>query len=182
MSDISTQGKQRAVRVKEVKMDDGRIGYEYSDGTIRDSGGRAMALPEKMREHAITSDRAREMIRLREEKRRRLYAIGAQRMVQNQKLIEEFGEDAHLVDRAMTLQQIATTPDAGKAAVMADTALQRAQGYDVKPTDLDNVPTMPPATSAETAHILARVLSDVIKHVGVQVQIHETIDGEIAEE
>jgi hypothetical protein len=78
----------------------------------------------------ITSDNAREMVRLREAKRMRLYAEGAQRMVQDAKLIEKYGEDAHLVERAMTMQTIATTPDAGKAAVLAAAHLDRAQGYD----------------------------------------------------
>lgn len=79
----------------------------------------------------LTSDRAREMVRAREEKRIRLYNIGAQRAVQDTQLIREFGDDAHLVERAMTLQILATSPDAGKAAVMADSELRKAQGYEI---------------------------------------------------
>lgn len=81
----------------------------------------------------LTRDRAREMVRAREAKRMRLYAEGAQLAVEDAKLLQDYGQDAHIVERAMTLQRIASTPDAGKAAVMADTALQRAQGYDIKP-------------------------------------------------
>jgi hypothetical protein len=70
------------------------------------------------------------MVLRREEKRMRLYAEGAQMAVARRDLIAKYGEDAHIVERAITLQTIASTPEAGKAAVMADTALQRAQGYD----------------------------------------------------
>lgn len=80
----------------------------------------------------IDRDRGREMVRAREEKRIRLYTEGAGRAVQDTQLIREYGKDAHIVERGMTLQQIATTPDAGKAAVMAAQALDVAQGLIVK--------------------------------------------------
>lgn len=80
----------------------------------------------------ITADTARDMVRRREEKRIRLYTEGAGRAVQDTQLIREYGKDAHIVERGMTLQQIATTPDAGKAAVMAAQALDVAQGLIVK--------------------------------------------------
>ena len=128
MRGMDEQDKQRATRVEEV-----RPGvWLYSDGSQRNERGQALALPPKLAAHAITSANARDMLKLREEKRMRLYAEGAQLAVQNIGLVKQYGTDAHIVERAMTLQQIASTPDAGKAAVMADTALQRAQGYDVK--------------------------------------------------
>lgn len=80
----------------------------------------------------IDRDRGREMVRAREEKRIRLYTEGAGRAVRDSQLIREYGADAHIVERGMTLQQIATTPDAGKAAVMAAQALDVAQGLIVK--------------------------------------------------
>lgn len=76
----------------------------------------------------LTSDRARDMVRAREEKRMRLYAEGAGLAVQDTTLIQKYGEDAHIVERARTLQEIASTPDAGKAAVMASAHLDKAQG------------------------------------------------------
>jgi hypothetical protein len=115
----------------------------------------------------ITSDSARDMVRLREEKRRRLYNIGAQRMVQDEALVQEFGEDAHLVERAMTLQQIATTPDAGKAAVMADSALQRAQGYDVKQDD---------NTQSQATEIIG-ALTELMR-IASTINLHDT-DAEV---
>jgi hypothetical protein len=129
--------KQRAVRVAEIQQPDGTIVYQYSDGTIRNSNGTAAPgspLPAGMAQ-PITADTARDMVLRREEKRMRLYAEGAQLAVARKDLIEKYGADAHIVERAITLQTIASTPDAGKAAVMADTALQRAQGYD---TSKDN--------------------------------------------
>lgn len=118
------------------------------------------------------------MIRLREEKRMRLYAVGAQRAVQDVGLKLEFGDDAHLVERAMTLQTIATTPDAGKAAVMADTALQRAQGYDTRDKDGDPLPAVAAAINHETAIVMERVLRAVLEAQD-RLQLHDTIEGEV---
>lgn len=61
----------------------------------------------------------------------RLYQEGAQLAVQDVALIQQYGQDAHLVERARTMQEIASTPDAGKAAVLAAQHLDRAQGYDM---------------------------------------------------
>lgn len=158
--------KQRATRVKEVVMPDGREGWEYSDGSVRDVNGRALSLPPKMR--MITSDNAHDMIRLREEKRNRLYAEGAQLSVQNKKLIEKYGDDAHIIERAMTLQTIASTPDAGKAAVLADQQLQRAQGYDVK----DATPAQLPAQVGT---------SPVLLLIAELARRGEIVDGEITD-
>jgi len=112
----------------------GREARRYPDGSIRDSKGAFMALPPYLPE--ITTDNARDMIRLREAKRMRLYAAGAQLAVENKQLIERYGEDAHIVERGRTLQEIASTADAGKAAVMAAAHLDKAQGLMDKPADV----------------------------------------------
>lgn len=166
--------------VIETKEQDGRMVRVYDNGAVQDVQTGYWVAPAKT--GMITADNARDMLRLREQKRHRLYALGAQRAVQDVQLLEEFGEDAHMVERAMTLQVIATTPDAGKAAVMADTALQRAQGYDVKPTDGTDPPPPTSEAGAEAARILARVLSDVINQVTIAVNLHDTIEGEIRDE
>jgi len=77
------------------------------------------------------------MVRLREEKRMRLYNEGAKRAVLDVELLNEYGEDAHIVERGMTLQTIASTPDAGKAAVMAAAHLDKAQGLTVDRSERD---------------------------------------------
>lgn len=87
----------------------------------------------------FNSETARAAVRAREEKRIRLYNEGAKRAVQDAQLIREYGDDAHIVERGMTLQQIATTPDAGKAAVLAAQHLDVAQGLIVKGKDADTV-------------------------------------------
>ncbi len=99
----------------------------YADGSLRDNRGRLLA-PAPNAAPPITTERVPDMIAAREAKRRRLYAIGAQRAVQDTRLIEEFGADAHIVERAVTMQTLATTPDAGKVSVMAAAHLDKAQG------------------------------------------------------
>lgn len=86
----------------------------------------------------LTSDTARDMVRAREEKRIRLYNEGAKRAVLDPQLIRDFGDDAHIVERGMTLQTIASTPDAGKAAVMAAQHLDKAQGLVADKVDADS--------------------------------------------
>jgi hypothetical protein len=125
----------------------------------------------------LTSDTARDMVRAREAKRMRLYAEGAQLGVIDTALIEQYGPDAHLVERARTLQTIASTPDAGKAAVMADTALQRAQGYDVKQAEQAG-----PADAMGLAVTLLRELAAFASTVEISAVIAskpDAVDGEI---
>lgn len=106
----------------------------------------------------IDRDRGREMVRAREEKRIRLYTEGAGRAVQDTQLIREYGKDAHIVERGMTLQQIATTPDAGKAAVMAAQALDVAQGLIVKGKPETDAPT-----DGDPARILGAMLIEYMR-------------------
>lgn len=80
----------------------------------------------------FTPETSRLAAQARAEKRMRLYAEGAGLAVVDHALVKQYGEDAHIVERARTLQEIATTPDAGKAAVMAAQALDVAQGLIVK--------------------------------------------------
>jgi hypothetical protein len=73
MDEVTTQTpvKQRAVRVREVQLQDGEIAYEYSDGSIRRSNGHmVVSLPGVK---PITNDNARELLA-----RRRLVGLRAQ--------------------------------------------------------------------------------------------------------
>lgn len=68
------QPKQRAVRVREVTLDDGRHGWEYSDGNIRDDSGRMITpLAGKF---TITQANASQLNRLRWEQSREAFAAG----------------------------------------------------------------------------------------------------------
>lgn len=91
----------------------------------------------------------------RHERARRLYAEGAGRAVQDVQLIREYGEDAHIVERAMTMQTIATTPDAGKAAVLAAAHLDRAQGLTAQAGGDGEAPAAVLALSADALRVLA---------------------------
>ena len=142
----------------------------------RDERGRWINAPKSPA--PITHENAHEFARLREEKRMRLYNEGALRAVQDTNLLKEFGEDAHLVERAMTLQTIATTPDAGKAAVLADTALQRAQGYDIG----KQAQAAEAGPQSDALNVIGAALVEYIRRVdAIPAQIHETIDGDTVE-
>jgi len=76
----------------------------------------------------LDSARARDMQRLAVAKKREVMARAANREVQDKSLLAEYGDYAHVAERAITLQRIATTPEAGKAAVMAHQALTQDTG------------------------------------------------------
>ena len=90
-----------------------------SNGAVYDmERGRIVANPGGGK-HAITSESARDMQMLGVRKKREVVARAANRSVGDASLVDEFGEFAWLADATQTQMAIATTPDAGKAAVMA---------------------------------------------------------------
>ncbi len=113
-------------------MDDEIITVEtrtLKNGAVVDAKtGKIVAMP------ALDRDTAREMVRAREEKRIRLYTEGAQMATERADMVRKYGADAHIVERGYTMQKLAATLDAGKAAVMAAQHLDKAQGLvsDVK--------------------------------------------------
>lgn len=109
---------------------------------------------------AITSENYHQYAAARAAKRARLYAEGAQMAVIDPALVLQYGEDAHLVERARTLQTIATTPEAGKAAVLADQSLRKAQGYEDDPTDPAQVVDAVAGLVRELAVFAAQIVSD----------------------
>ena len=124
-------------------------------------------------------ERSSGVVGAREEKRIRLYAEGAGRAVQDTQLIREYGKDAHIVERGMTLQQIATTPDAGKAAVMAAQALDVAQGLIVKgkPETADGGVTFDDA-QRDLIRDLAAIARRVSAEIGaIDAEVTPTEDG-----
>lgn len=150
----------------------------YADGSLRDNRGRLLA-PAPNAAPPITTERVPDMIAAREAKRRRLYAIGAQRAVQDTRLIEEFGADAHIVERAVTMQTLATTPDAGKVSVMAAAHLDKAQGLIGERVDSDTAQTVANAAAVgvAVASVMERVLRDVM-----QAQQDDVVDGEATDD
>lgn len=105
---------------------------------VRESNGR-FAPGTRAGAPPITTENARDMLRARALKRARLSTEGALLATVRPDLIHKYGDDAPLVERAMTLQTIATTPEAGKAAVMSAQYLDKLQGYADDPADAGQV-------------------------------------------
>lgn len=108
-------------------MDDTQT-QEQAQVIVRGQGGR-FAPGTRAGAPPITPDTAHDMLKARALKRARLATAGAMRAVTDDALILQYGDDAALVERAQTLQTIASTPDAGKAAVMSAQYLDKLQGY-----------------------------------------------------
>lgn len=110
-----------------------------ANGAVYDYGkGRIVANPGGGTQ-AITSETAHDMLRARALKRARLATEGALLATVRPDLVLKYGDDAPLVERAQTLQTIATTPEAGKAAVMSAQYLDKLQGYADDPADAGQV-------------------------------------------
>ena len=105
---------------------------------VRESNGR-FAPGTRSGAPPITPDTAHDMLRARALKRARLATDGALLATVRPDLVLKYGDDAPLVERAMTLQTIATTPEAGKAAVMSAQYLDKLQGYADDPADAGQV-------------------------------------------
>ena len=88
-----------------------------------------------------------------------------------QELVAKYGAYAHVAERAQTLQRIASSPEAGKAAVMAHDALIRDTGMGEKQQmEQPNAPL----TLTEQA------LVGLIQAITAKVQA-ETVDADIVE-
>ena len=100
----------------------------------------------------LDSVRARDMQRIGVLKKREVMARAANREVQDKSLLAEYGDYAHVAERAITLQRIATTPEAGKAAVMAHQALTQDTGQ-----------AEPKVHEQDTAVQTAQIVGDVVR-------------------
>ena len=86
-------------------------------------------------------------------------------------LVAEYGDYAHVAERAQTLQRIATSPEAGKAAVMAHDALIRDTGMGEKQAEQ-------PTQAAQS--LTEQALVGLIQAITAKVQA-ETIDAQVDE-
>jgi len=100
----------------------------YSDGMKRNAMGHTVELPEAMKARQITSATAHDMLRLREQKKHEVMARALNREVQPE-LIAEFGDYAWMAEGAINMQRMATSPEAGKAAVMAFESVMEHTGH-----------------------------------------------------
>lgn len=127
--------------------------YDYDKGRIVANPGGGT--------QAITSDTAHDMLRARALKRARLATEGALLATVRPDLVLKYGDDAPLVERAQTLQTIATTPEAGKAAVMSAQYLDKLQGYADDPADAGQVVDAVAGLVRELAMFAAQMTSSV---------------------
>lgn len=139
------------------------------DGVIvRGKGG--LFLKGTRSPHMITSENAREMQASGVIKKREVMMQAANAEVPAE-LIAQYGAYAHVAERAQTLQRIASSPEAGKAAVMAHDALIRDTGMGEKQQqETQNAPL----TLTEQA------LVGLIQAITAKVQA-ETVDGEVSD-
>ena len=84
-------------------------------------------------------------------------------------LVAEYGDYAHVAERAQTLQRIASSPEAGKAAVMAHDALIRDTGMSEK--QQDTAQNAPPT-------LVEQALMGLIQAITANVQ-GKAIEGEV---
>ena len=88
-------------------------------------------------------------------------------------LIAEYGDYAHVAERAQTLQRIASSPEAGKAAVMAHDALIRDTGMGEK----QQIET-PNAPLSLTEQALVGLIQAITAKVQAETVDADVVDGE----
>ena len=102
---------------------------EIGEGVIiRDKGGKFQ--PGTRTPKPITHENAREMQRKGVLAKRAVIAAEANRSVQDAELLDRYGDYAYVADMTRTQMQIATTPEAGKAAVLAANWVVQNTGMD----------------------------------------------------
>lgn len=122
-----------------------RNGALYDDNTKRIVGVRPeLAIGETTQ---ITSEIAADY-QARAIVNKRLVMMRAANREVPAELVAEYGEYAHVAERAQTLQRIASSPEAGKAAVMAHDALIRDTGMSEKQAEQQKPAIISPAEQA----------------------------------
>lgn len=86
-------------------------------------------------------------------------------------LVAKYGAYAHVAERAQTLQRIASSPEAGKAAVMAHDALIRDTGMGEK--QQVEAPNTPLSLTEQALLGLIQAITDKVKG--------ESVDGEVSD-
>ena len=105
----------------------GQKARKYPDGSIRDSRGRTLTRPPILDDHTITTtDRARALVRSREEKRARIIAEAANVAVERREFIDRYGPDAYIAEIAYAQTVKAMTPDDPKSTAAANFVFEQA--------------------------------------------------------
>jgi hypothetical protein len=162
--------KVRAHKVDDLSAEYGQPAWKYSDGSIRGEAGK---LIEKMGGGLeITPANARQLNRRATEIKRAVIMAAANREVQDETLIRDFGEYAYIAEGAITMQKIATTPEAGKAAIMAYESLINNSGMGEKQQEQQQARTDDP---------VAHALLALVRHITKGQANREVIDGHVQE-
>ena len=112
----------RSVSVYNVAMATNNITVRtLKNGAITENG-KIVSMP------ALSRDTARDMVRARVAKKRAIVQAAALDAVQSQTLLNRYGDEAWIAEVTQAQMQIATTPNAGKSAVMAATWLMDHAG------------------------------------------------------
>lgn len=136
----------------------GEMVRKYADGSLRNERGHpvpGVAIPSPF---AITPENARQMQARWRAIKYQVMADAANSEVQPE-LLAKYGDMAHVAERAITLQRIATTPEAGKAAVMAHSALTLDTGM-AEPRGVET----PTGTANDTAEVIGAV-SELLSNI-----------------
>lgn len=128
--------------------------YDHSTGRIvRNPGGG---------KYAITSETAHDMHKARLAKKRAIVQAAALEAVQNTGLIGNYGDAAWIAEISQAQMAMATTPDAGKAAVMAAEWLIKHAGLDEPKRNESDVPV----TQTNIVNVLiAEYIADPLRAV-----------------
>lgn len=126
----------------------------------------------------LTRDKARDMVRARVEKKRKAVAEAANDAVQRGDLRVKYGDTAYIAEIAQAQMQIATTPDAGKAAVMAASWIVEHSGMSEKQVEQQVVQ---PRTQPDVVLALLAVL-DGADNYNYRKHDDDVIDADTADE
>lgn len=131
----------------------------------------------------ITPENAREMQRKGVLAKRAVIAAEANRAVQDPELLDRYGDYAYVADLTRTQMQIATTPEAGKAAVLAANWVVQNTGMDEKAaTEAGNVADAP--VTVALVELLGAITKRLNDNVFDNNNYHhlDTVDADVAEE
>jgi len=101
---------------------------EVEQNTIRHDSARLVAGKNGGTLTPFNSDTAKLAVQARERKKHEVMMRALNREVQPE-LIAEFGEYAYMAEGAVNMQRLATSPEAGKAAVMAFESIMEHTGH-----------------------------------------------------
>jgi len=149
---------------------EGRPARLYADGSLRNERGQLLA-PAPNAAPPITTATARDMVRIRKERKHAVVQKAANEAVQSGHLRGQYGDMAFMAEVTQAQMTIATTPDAGKAATIAAEWLVNHSGMGEKQAEDEDRPIHQVAQRAADI-VLESIWRDVI-------QARNTVDADV---